>query len=193
MNQKERNTKTTQNTYTHIVKQNIGKSKDNTPNITATSINNAEEQTLENKLTRLYPASNNQKRTKTPTPSWSAPRTNQIENKNQKQIQKLKKEIASLKQQSKRSQGIVPAAYIQSSKNVQMVSQMGDQEQEQQNHQKIQPQQCQQPKYQSQKDQQNSIDIVKIITFIKQTMETLNVYNEQLKTQLNIDLTHQEM
>ena len=101
MNQKERNTKTTQNTYAHIVKQNIRKSKDNTLNIPATSINNVDEQTLENKLTRLYPASNNQKRTKTPTPSRSASRTNQIENKNQKQTEELKKEMASLKQQSK--------------------------------------------------------------------------------------------
>ena len=75
---------------------------------------------------------------------------------------------------------------------------MGDQKQQQiqqqiqqQSHQS---QKLQHPKtFQAPKDKQESIDILNVISFIQKTMETLNVYNEQLKSHLNIDLTQQEM
>ena len=38
----------------------------------------------------------------------------------------------------------------------------------------------------------NNTEIINVLTFIQQKIETLRAYNEQLKTKLDINLTHQE-
>ena len=38
----------------------------------------------------------------------------------------------------------------------------------------------------------NNTEIINALTFIQQTMETLSVYNEQLKAKLDINLTDQD-
>ena len=40
---------------------------------------------------------------------------------------------------------------------------------------------------------QNNIDMLKVLNFVQETTQTLSNYNEQLKTHLDINLTHQEM
>ena len=41
-------------------------------------------------------------------------------------------------------------------------------------------------------DQQENVQLITVITFIEQTMKTLSNYGEQLKTQLDFNLTQQD-
>ena len=41
--------------------------------------------------------------------------------------------------------------------------------------------------------QQENIDVITVINFVEKTMTALSKYGEQLKTQLDFNLTHQTM
>ena len=133
---------------------------------------------------------NNKQRKQGINPSRAASKTNNTNNdKQQQKIKELEEEIIKLKttqnatiNATNNNQKETPvlqnsnftnnnrieAPALQSSKNVIMASAAN-------------------------RGQQENIDLLKVITFVEQTMKTLSNYGEQLKIQLDCNLTQQGM
>ena len=103
-------------------------------------------------------------------PSRSNSKTNQTFTSKDEQIEKLKNEIQQLKQLKEKNtlSNTENAEKTHRSKNLQAASKSGGKT-------------------------EISTEIIKVTTLIEETIQTLSVYNEKLKTCLNTDQTHLEI
>ena len=135
-------------------------------NQTAQNNKEAERPTLDKRLKLLHPFKAQRSRSKSPARTKS--KTDHHDRKQENEITELKNEIALLKQRIPTTKATEIQTNPSDSKNSKAASQAGGQE------------------------KQNK-DIINVITFIQRTMETLTEYTKQLSSQLNINMTRQEM
>ena len=172
----EENEETPKRTYADILRQKNPTGKPSKTNNTKDS-DSKQKPNIHERLRSLSPSNKHRKQGK--APSRNSSNTNQpITNKNQEKIKELEEQIKKLRNKQQETEDTLDIKTKDNktettepdvhSKNVRMASVTN-------------------------RGQEENLQIITVINFIEQTMKTLSTYGEQLKIQLDTNLTQQEM